>query len=41
MMTCVVNYTIDSGQLAAFERFARGWMRLVNKHGATKWNGGN
>jgi hypothetical protein len=33
MITCVVNYTIDPGQLAAFERFALEWMRLVNKHG--------
>ena len=33
MITCVVNYTIDPGQIAAFERFAKEWMRLVNKHG--------
>ena len=33
MITCVVNYTIDPGQIAAFERFALEWMRLVNKHG--------
>jgi hypothetical protein len=33
MITCVVNYTIDPGQLAAFERFALEWMRLVDKHG--------
>ena len=33
MITCVVNYTIDPGQLAAFELFAQEWMRLVNKHG--------
>lgn len=33
MITCVVHYTIDPGQLPAFERFAREWMRLVNKHG--------
>jgi hypothetical protein len=33
MITCVVDYTIDPGQLAAFERFALEWMRLVDKHG--------
>lgn len=33
MITCVVAYTIDPGQLEAFERFAREWMRLVDKHG--------
>lgn len=33
MITCVVRYTIDPGQLDAFERFAREWMRLVDKHG--------
>jgi hypothetical protein len=33
MMTCVVTYTIDPRQLDAFERFAREWMRLVDKHG--------
>ena len=33
MITCVVDYTIDPGKLAAFERFARAWIGLVNKHG--------
>lgn len=33
MITCVVHYTIDPGQTEAFERFAREWMRLVQKHG--------
>jgi hypothetical protein len=28
-----VHYTIDPGQIAAFEEFAREWMRLVAKHG--------
>jgi hypothetical protein len=33
VITCVVHYTIDPRQVAAFERFAREWMRLVAKHG--------
>lgn len=33
MITCVVDYTIDPKQVAAFERFATEWMRLVDKHG--------
>ncbi|RLK24774.1 NIPSNAP protein [Micromonospora sp. M71_S20] len=33
MITCVVHYTINAEQIEAFERFARAWMRLVNKHG--------
>ncbi|MBO9716784.1 MAG: NIPSNAP family protein [Pseudoxanthomonas sp.] len=33
MITCVVDYTIDPKQVAAFERFAREWMRLVDLHG--------
>jgi NIPSNAP len=33
MITCVVHYTIDPGELAAFERFAQRWMELVNQHG--------
>lgn len=33
MITCVVDYTIDSGKVAEFERFALEWMRLVEKHG--------
>jgi NIPSNAP len=35
MITCVVNYTIDPSELAAFERFAQRWMDLVNQHGGT------
>ena len=35
MITCVVHYTIDPGQLDAFERFARRWMELVDRHGGT------
>jgi hypothetical protein len=35
MITCVVNYTIDPSELAAFERFAQRWMELVNQHGGT------
>lgn len=33
MITCVVHYTIDPARTEAFERFAREWMRLVDKHG--------
>ena len=33
MITCVVDYTIDPAKLDAFERFARAWIGLVNKHG--------
>jgi len=33
VITCVVHYTIDSRQAAAFERFAVEWMRLVDRHG--------
>ena len=33
MITCVVHYTIDPTRIAAFERFARAWMRLVAAHG--------
>lgn len=35
MITCVVDYTIDSLKLAEFERFARRWIELVNKYGGT------
>lgn len=33
MITCVVEYTIDAVQIAEFERFAKSWIRLVNRHG--------
>lgn len=33
VITCVLNYTIDPGEIEAFERFALEWMRLVNKQG--------
>ncbi|MDU6014219.1 hypothetical protein [Corynebacterium sp.] len=35
MITCVVHYTIDPDQIAAFEQFARAWMRHVDEHGGT------
>lgn len=35
MITCVVSYTIDSSQVAVFERFARAWIALVDRHGGT------
>lgn len=33
MITCVVDYVIDPSRIEAFERFARRWIALVNKHG--------
>lgn len=33
MITCVLNYTIDPTKIDDFEKFAREWVRLVNKHG--------
>lgn len=33
MITCVVHYTIDPNKLAAFEKFSRAWIYLVNNHG--------
>jgi NIPSNAP len=33
VITCVVEYTIDPGQVDVFERFGRAWIALVNKHG--------
>jgi hypothetical protein len=35
MITCVVDYTIDPSQIAAFEEFARRWMDLVKRQGGT------
>ena len=35
MITCVVEYTIDASKTDDFERFARAWIRLVDKHGGT------
>jgi len=35
MITCVVDYVIDPAKTAAFETFAKAWMRLVEKHGGT------
>src|SRR5947208_13736518 len=33
MITCVVEYVIDPAKTGAFERFARRWMELVDRHG--------
>ena len=33
VITCHVRYEIDPGRMGAFERFARRWMRLVDRHG--------
>jgi hypothetical protein len=35
VITCVVEYVIDSGKIDAFERFAMRWMELVGRHGGT------
>lgn len=35
MITCVVEYRIDPAKTEAFERFARAWMQLVERHGGT------
>jgi hypothetical protein len=33
VITCVVEYVIDAAKVAEFERFARAWMTLVDRHG--------
>ena len=33
MITCVVEYVIDPLKTDDFERFARAWMKLVQRHG--------
>ncbi|GAA1984566.1 NIPSNAP family protein [Amycolatopsis minnesotensis] len=33
MITCVVDYVIDPAKIEDFERFARRWMDLVERHG--------
>jgi hypothetical protein len=35
MITCVVEYVIDSAKIDAFERFGRRWIQLVDSHGGT------
>jgi hypothetical protein len=35
VITCVVRYVIDPSKTDAFERFARRWMELVDRHGGT------
>jgi hypothetical protein len=35
VITCVVEYVIDPAKIEAFERFARRWMELVDRHGGT------
>ena len=34
-MTCHLRYEIDPAQTEAFERFAKRWITLVNRHGGT------
>jgi hypothetical protein len=33
MITCVVDYVIDPKKLGDFERFARRWIAIVERHG--------
>lgn len=33
MITCVVDYVVDPLKIGDFERFARAWMELVDRHG--------
>jgi hypothetical protein len=35
MITCVVDYVIDPSKIEAFERFAKRWMALVERHGGS------
>jgi len=35
VITCVVEYVIDPAKIEPFERFARSWIELVNRHGGT------
>ena len=35
MITCYLRYTIDPDKVAAFEHYARVWMRLIEKYGGT------
>jgi hypothetical protein len=35
MVTCLIRYIINENQIAAFEEFARQWIRLVNRSGGT------
>ena len=32
-VTCVLDYVIDPGKIAQFEKFGRRWIALVEKHG--------
>ena len=35
VITCHLRYEIDAREIDAFERFARAWMELVERHGGT------
>jgi hypothetical protein len=35
VITCYLRYTIDPEKVAAFEHYARVWMRLIEKYGGT------
>ncbi len=36
-VTCQVRYTLDLNQLAAFETYARAWIRLINRYGGVHY----
>ena len=33
VITCVIDYILDPHRIDAFERFAKRWIDLVNRHG--------
>jgi len=33
VITCVIDYIVDPHKIDAFERFAKRWIDLVNRHG--------
>lgn len=35
MITCFIRYTLNPEAAPAFERYARTWMRLIEKYGGT------
>lgn len=35
MLTCLIRYELDASKIADFERYARTWMRLIEKYGGT------
>ena len=35
MITCLIRYEIDESKIVDFERYARTWIRLIEKYGGT------